>query len=141
MYAFPYSVFPVFHTVFADFTLTHRHGVLCIIYTYFVYTVRIYVISGPDSRYFPTLLICGLRVLRFQGNNSERSVCRFKLQPRQRSAKAASACFGASGMNNTLFRSSRQTGACDSAEHQVAEVKDSLYDQQTRLLDEADAKV
>jgi len=44
-------------------------------------------------------------------------------------------------MNNTLFRPSRQTGACASAEHQVAEAKDSLHDQQTRLLDEADAKV
>ena len=71
----------------------------------------------------------------------DRSVCRVKLRPGQRSAKAASACFGASGMNNTVFEPSRQTGACDSAEHQVAEVKDSLHDQQTRLLDEADAKV
>ena len=56
MYAFPYSVFPVFHTVFADFTRTHRRGVFCNIYTYFIHTVRIYVISGPGSRYFPTLV-------------------------------------------------------------------------------------
>lgn len=95
----------------------------------------------------------GLRALRFQGNNSrraqrafmsqavDRSVCRVNLRPGRRSAKAASACFGARGMNDTVFEPSRQTGACGSAEHQVAEGKDSLHDQQTRLLDEADAKV
>ncbi len=61
--AFPYSVFSVFHTVFADFTRTHRRGVFCDIYTYFVYTVRIYVISGPDSRYSPTLVSLLQRVV------------------------------------------------------------------------------
>jgi len=58
---------------------------------------------------------------------------------RQRSVEAASACFGASGVNNTLFRPSRQAGACETAE--MAELKDPRHDEQTRLLDEADAKV
>ena len=42
-------------------------------------------------------------------------------------------------MNNNLLRPSRQAGACETAE--MAELKDSRLDEQTRLLDEADAKV
>ena len=41
IYAFAYSVFPFFYTVFADFTRTHRRGVCCDIYMYFVHTVCI----------------------------------------------------------------------------------------------------
>ena len=57
IYAFSYSVFPDFHTVFADFTPTHRRGVFCDIYTYFENTVPIYVISGPGSPYLTALVL------------------------------------------------------------------------------------
>ena len=53
--SFPYTVFLELHTAFADFTHTHRHGVFCNKYAYFVYTARIYVISGPDSLYLTAL--------------------------------------------------------------------------------------